>query len=76
MISVNLNLFATLRAFLPDSPKDVAIPEGTCVMDLVTGLGAPEAEVQLIFVNGRRELPTYTLKDNDRVGIFPPVGGG
>ncbi len=52
------------------------IPEGTRVMDLVVGLGIPEADVKLIFINGRREFPTYALKNNDRVGIFPPVGGG
>jgi molybdopterin converting factor small subunit len=76
MISIDLNLFATLRSFLPDSPKTMTIPEGTCVMDLVTKFGIPEGDVKLIFINGKRELLTYALKDNDRVGIFPPVGGG
>jgi len=54
----------------------MTLPQGTCVMDLVTQFGIPEADVKLIFINGKRELLSYVLKDNDRVGIFPPVGGG
>lgn len=76
MISVDLNLFATLRSFLPDAPKTMTVSQGTCVMDLVTKYGIPEEDVKLIFINGKRELLSYVLKDNDRVGIFPPVGGG
>ncbi len=76
MISIDLNLFATLRSFLPDSPKIMTVSQGTCVMDLVTKIGIPEKDVKLIFINGKRELLSYILKDNDRVGIFPPVGGG
>jgi len=76
MIRIDLNLFATLRPFLPDSPKNMEISEGTCVKDLVAGFGIPEADVKLIFINGKRQLPTYELQHNDRVGIFPPVGGG
>ena len=76
MITIDLNFFATLRSFLPDSPQNMEIPEGTSVKDLVAGFGIPEADVKLIFINGKRELPTYELKHNDRVGIFPPVGGG
>jgi sulfur carrier protein ThiS len=52
------------------------IPEGTCVKDLVDGFGIPEADVKLIFINGKRQLLTHELQHNDRVGIFPPVGGG
>ena len=76
MISIDLNLFATLRCFLPDSPKTMTVSQGTCIMDLVKTIGIPEEDVKLIFINGKRELPSYVLKNNDRVGIFPPVGGG
>lgn len=76
MITINLNFFATLRSFLPDSPKIMEIPVGTSVMDLVAGFGIAETDVKLIFINGKKELPSYILKHNDRVGIFPPVGGG
>jgi len=54
----------------------MTVSQGTCVMDLVTKFGIPEEDVKLIFINGKRELLSYVLKDNDRVGIFPPVGGG
>ena len=76
MISVNINLFATLRSFLPDAPKAMTVSQGTRVKDLVKTIGIPEKDVKLIFINGKREMLSYVLKENDRVGIFPPVGGG
>lgn len=54
----------------------MTVPPGTCVMDLVTQLAIPEEDVKLIFINGKKEALSYVLQDNDRVGIFPPVGGG
>lgn len=76
MISIDINLFATLRSFLPDAPKAMTVSQGTRIKDLVKTLGIPEEDVKLIFINGKREMLSYVLKDNDRVGIFPPVGGG
>lgn len=37
-------------------------------------LEGPETLISL--VNGLAQKMDYTLSDNDRVGIFPPVGGG
>jgi len=76
VISIDINLFATLRSFLPDAPKAMTVSQGTRIKDLVKTLGIPEEDVKLIFINGKREMLSYVLKDNDRVGIFPPVGGG
>ena len=76
MISINLNLFATLRPLLPDGPKAVAMPRGCDVKAVLDHYNIPEDEVKLIFVNGQRKSLACTLEDGDRVGIFPPVGGG
>ena len=31
---------------------------------------------KLVFINGRRATLNTILKDGDRLGVFPPIGGG
>ena len=74
---IHLKLFATLNKFLPkDSQETVAIRSGTTVAQLVSQLGIPESEAKLIFVDGKKGSLTTLLQGGERVGIFPPVGGG
>jgi len=76
MPSIELKLYATLAAFLPRHPDRYPINEGTRVEKLVAGLGIDPAAVKLIFVNGVKKGLDHKLTDGDRVGLFPPVGGG
>jgi molybdopterin converting factor small subunit len=46
------------------------------VKHLLEKLGVPEDDVRLIFINGIKGNLTSILTDGDRLGIFPPVGGG
>ena len=39
-------------------------------------LGVPEADIKLIFIDGVKGDLTSSLHGGERVGIFPPVGGG
>ena len=73
MIKIDLNLFVTLSQYLPDNNDCFEIQEGTTVEKLITDLGVPKDIIKLIFVNGEREEICYQLKNDDRVGIFPPV---
>ena len=51
--------------------------EGTTVQKLLEKeLGGPPGEVKTVFVNGVSRSFDHVLADGDRVGIFPPVGGG
>jgi molybdopterin converting factor small subunit len=43
---------------------------------LLGRLKIPPEEVTVIMVNGKREQDNYPLRDGDRVGIFPLIGGG
>ena len=36
----------------------------------------PAEEVHILMVNGTNVTFEYILNENDRVGLFPPVGGG
>ena len=75
-IHVTIKLFATLRSHIPENADRYAVTPGTTVADVVRDLNIPAKDAKLIFINSiRRDLNT-PLQDGDRLGIFPPVGGG
>ena len=79
-MQLEVRLFATLRAFAPtDAVAGVFsadCPEGATVDDLAERLGIEAAKVHMRMVNGVGVAGTHVLKERDRVGLFPPVGGG
>jgi molybdopterin converting factor small subunit len=53
------------------------VAEGTTIEDLVDMLGIEKSEVRLVFVNGKNQSDwSSRIQPGDRIGIFPPVGGG
>ncbi len=46
------------------------------VKDVIHTLKIPCEEVKVVFVNGKHASLQTKLKDGDRIGIFPAVGGG
>jgi len=75
-LHITIKLFATLRPYAPEQADHYAIAPGTTVADVVRALHIPARDARLIFINNiRKELDTR-LQDGDRLGIFPPVGGG
>jgi molybdopterin converting factor small subunit len=75
-IAIELKLFATLQKFAPQASHIQELDTGTSVRALVQQLGIPEKKAKLIFINSRKVTLDSILKDGDRLGIFPPVGGG
>lgn len=75
-IHVHLHLFATLARLTPATADRHPLPEGATAGFLVRDLGIPPDEAKLILVNGRRVETDAVLADGDRIGIFPPIGGG
>ena len=73
---IQVKLYATLRKFLPDDSNEMDVEPGTSVRDLLKRLGIPDTEAKLIFINGRRGSIDTILQGGERLGIFPPVGGG
>jgi sulfur carrier protein ThiS len=73
-------LNATLRLYVPgyDPYQGITLeaPPGAPVSVLIARLGLPPEEVTLIMVNGVRRQPDFPLEGNERVGLFPPIGGG
>ncbi|MCK8824799.1 MoaD/ThiS family protein [Fuchsiella alkaliacetigena] len=77
-MKVTVRLFATLKDLLPKDRKKVLVElaEGSTVNDVAEHFKIPQEETLIIKVNGRSADKSTVLKDGDRVGIFPPVGGG
>jgi len=79
-MNIEVNFFASLMRYKPGGTGrdfwDVMCNEGTTVADLLNLFGVPVGEVKLIFINGLHVKDKAFLKDGDRVGIFPLVGGG
>lgn len=77
---IEIRMFATLSVYNTHADIDkelfINIPTGSTVNILVEILGIPEDSIKLIFVNGRHADIHKVLSEDDRVGLFPPVGGG
>jgi sulfur-carrier protein len=78
---VRVKLFATLGKYartagLPGTPFEIELRDGACLSDLLELLTVPAGLVKITFVNGIVQPLDWLLKDEDDVGIFPPIGGG
>ena len=73
---IQIKLFATLQRFMPSSADHYGIDAGISIRNLLKQLDIPEKKARLIFIDGVKADLSATLKGGERVGIFPPVGGG
>ena len=78
---VEVRLYATFAQYAPTQragdPFNVELDDASFIHDLIRKLEIPEEDVHLTIVNGRPVHDrSQQLQDNDRIGLFPPVGGG
>ncbi len=80
MVEVELRLFGELRGYMKDleigEARIIELSEGATIGELMKNLKIPDEIVKIIFVNGRSRGLDYTLHEEDRVALFPPVAGG
>ena len=74
-MKVELNLYASLARFVPRGGT-LEIGEDTTILGLLRHLDVPMDRVKIIFLNGIHASGNETLREGDRVGVFPPVAGG
>jgi molybdopterin converting factor small subunit len=74
--TIDLRLFATLASLTPDNAARYPIAPGMPVEVLLGQLQIPLRDAKLIFINGIKGDLKTPLHGGERVGIFPPVGGG
>jgi sulfur-carrier protein len=80
-VNVELKLRASLAKYAPDTPGRqgtvvIEIPEGKTIGEMLEGLRVPLESVKLVFLNGIHSDMNQSLREGDRVGVFPPVAGG
>ena len=79
-MKIELHLYASLAKYLPSDAvaKTCFVNTGDSVdVDgIIERMNIPAESVKLVFVNGIHADRQAPLKDGDRVGLFPPVGGG
>lgn len=79
-MKIEVNLYATLSQYIPEGTKGPVhmadVEEGTTVKDLLRHLGVPTQSAKLIFVDGTHADLDALLEEGNRLGVFPPVGGG
>jgi len=79
-MEIELKLYASLASHMPKKTSgnswSVEISEGTKVRELLEKFKIPTDAVKMVFLNGVHAGGEEILKDGDRVGVFPPIGGG
>ena len=79
-MKIELRLFAYLRDLLPLESrglKKMEVKDDFTIDNLMDEIGIVEKEIMIVMINGIRRLDyDESMKEGDRVAIFPPVGGG
>ncbi len=79
-MAVKVFLSSTLRQYVPGyDPSEGArflVNRKTTVSELCKLMNIPMATIKIVMVNGKSEPFDYELQGDERIGFFPPVGGG
>lgn len=79
-MKVEVFLYASLAKYMPNKKSGkgmvMEVSEGTTVMEHLKQMHIPMNVAKLIFLNGIHAKDDEILKDGDRLGVFPPIGGG
>lgn len=75
---IDVRLFATLPMHSNSGRKEFQLAPrvGLTVGDVVDSEGLRRSDIHIIMINGKHGSLESELVDGDRVGLFPPVGGG
>ncbi|MGM0419344.1 MAG: MoaD/ThiS family protein [Thermodesulfobacteriota bacterium] len=74
-MNITVKLFAQFRKNRFNI-KEMAVPEGTAVSDILDMLEIDYEKTGVIFVNGKRAGTDNILTEKDSLSVFPKIGGG
>jgi molybdopterin converting factor small subunit len=74
-MEIEVRLFAGLRVGR-FRRREIEVPDGAELREVLGMLGIPEEEVSLPLINGRYSEMNVPLKPADVLSVFPAVGGG
>ena len=75
MATVTVRLFASLRKYTSSDSLgviDMNVIEDLEIGDIISKLDIPEGRVKMIMKNGRVAAFGDTVKEGDRIALFPP----
>ena len=79
-MSIEIRLFASMARYashpLISTDGRMELPSPVPVGHIADALNIPRQEIKLIFLNGIHAQMDTEVKDGDRLGLFPPIGGG
>ena len=78
-IKVRVNLFATLRKFLPpgaDEGVTLELAAGSTVSDAISTLGIPADHAGMVVSDDDQVEAGSPLRDGQELSVFPPLVGG
>ena len=79
-MALKIPLSSTLRrhhpGYDPSTGIDLDLDKPVTVAQLCKLLNIPSDHIKVVMVDGRSQSMDFVLKGHERVGLFPPVGGG
>ncbi|MBU4276536.1 MAG: MoaD/ThiS family protein [Proteobacteria bacterium] len=76
LVKLSTTLRKQVPGYDPNTGLDLEFVPGESAEGLIQRLGLDPKRIKIIMVNGRSAALDQELRDGDRVGLFPPVGGG
>jgi molybdopterin synthase sulfur carrier subunit len=77
---IKILLSSTLRKYVPgyDPAKGMSfsVDGEITVKELCERINIPCDRIKIVMVNGKSKPMDHVLKGGERVGLFPPIGGG
>ena len=79
-MALKIFLSSTLRKHVdgydPVKGLEIEVDEGSTVAEVCTKMKIPVDNIKVAFVNGKSQKLDFILQGEERIGLFPPVGGG
>lgn len=75
-VLLSSSLRTTVPGYDPVCGLTVDAVRGASVEEVCRTLGIDPAAVKIVMVDGRARPLDHRLEGNERIALFPPVGGG
>jgi len=79
-MSLKILLSSTLRKYFPDYDPlkgiEFVVDEKVTVAEVCRQIKIPTDKIKVVIVNGKNKELDYVIQGDERVGLFPPIGGG
>jgi hypothetical protein len=79
-MTLKIFLSSILRSYIagydPSSGLEFTDVKDISIAELCRKIGIPAEKIKIVMVNGKKQDMKYILRGDERLGLFPPVGGG